>query len=127
MSVAASLDQFRESLQGCDLVVLADLATGTVLASSADLAPSQERLDALTAEATASIMGPVGEGACLLLDGDPERPDITIVSRRGGTHVFATNGAERTEALLMSLQSNEGLGRIFDCARDVLADILNAS
>jgi hypothetical protein len=127
MSVAASLDQFRESLQGCDLVVLADLATGTVLASSADLAPSQERLDALTAEATASVLGPVGEGACLLLDGDPERPDVAVVSRRAGTHVFATNGAGRTEALLISLQSNEGLGRIFDCAQDVLADILDAS
>jgi hypothetical protein len=124
MGVSDRLDAFRESLSGCDLVVLADLSTETVLSSSADIAPSQEELDALTAEACATIVGPVGEGAAILLQGEPERPRLAIVAGAQATRVFVAPEGRGAEALLISLRPGSALDRIFDCAGDVLADIL---
>lgn len=124
MTVSDRLDRFRQSLPGCDLVVLADLSTEMVLSSSAEMAPSQEELDALTAEAGATIAGPIGEGASILLEGEPERPGMAFVAGRSKTHVFVAQEGGGAEALLISLQPGSSLEPIFDCARDALADIL---
>ena len=124
MGVAEKLDEFRTSLSGCDLVVLADLSTEMVLSSSAEVHPTQELLDALTAEAGAVIAGHVGEGAALLLDGEPERPDMAVVASATATRVFVAADGGRAEALVVSLSPGAALDRIFDCAGDVLADIL---
>ena len=124
MSVAKALDQFRDSLPACELVVLADLPTEIVLASSADMQPSQERLDALTAEASAAIPGPVGEGASILLEGEPPAPHVAVIAGPAQTRIFVAAAGDRAEALLISLPTGSPLQRIFDCAEDVLADIL---
>lgn len=124
MDVAAELDRLRQDVPGCDIVVLADLSTDMVLASSADLPPSQESLDKLTAIASATLIGPVGEGAAILLEGDPEFPEVAVVSDGDRLSAFVTAGGDRHEALLFSVRDVTGLERISDCAQRTLGSIL---
>lgn len=127
MDVAAELDRLRQDVPGCDIVVLADLSTDMVLASSAEFPPSQERLDQMTAVASAALVGPLGEGAAILLEGEPEYPDMAIVADGEKLNAFVMAADGRQEALLFAVRDDAGLARISDCARDTLGTILAGS
>lgn len=124
MTAADRLDRLRAEVPGCDIAVLADLSTETVLTSSAEVPQGQEKLDALVARAAALLRGPIGEGAALLLEGEPEYPERALFTDGRRLEAFVTGPTDRPEALVCVAGADGEASLIFDCAARALGDIL---
>lgn len=117
MDILGHLNSIRDSVAGCEAVILADISTRVVLCVSADARPAQERLDALC------------ETAIRLLDSDTGR----VLTRAGQTPplealIFTDDGIEvflRTpdmpdEALCCICTPDADVAKVIDLARGVL-------
>lgn len=119
MGIADQLNALRGDVAGCRIAAFADLASGLVLAASADGRVPQERLDALCRRATSVLSGTAPAASSLLAgqvdramlpDGDgilvilrvPEEPDEALVfqcDRDIDLVAFTTRAARELAAL----------------------------
>ena len=118
MDNAAWLDRLRRDFPACRLVAFADLTTGMVLSSSADIPVAQERLDRLCATAV-QLLG--GESA-------------VRVSRAAGQddtgwlgHAMAIDGGEIGLFVRSSQEPNDALCCLCDVAEELDALIVAAT
>lgn len=111
MDVIEQLETLRGAHRAVETAAYVDFRSGTVLASSAAIAPPQERLDALCKTAGLLLDGPAGEAthAAML------SPMETVIVQRA-----ATNAGE---ALCLICAANADLADMTTAARGFAAEI----
>ncbi len=106
----ARLDALRGAVEGCEVVIVADLGTRTVLGASGAVRLPQEALDALCAEA-ADILQPV--------DGQPRAS--AVLAGPTGTRVFLRSTEETDLAIALVLPPGAAVGQAMAAAAGYLA------
>ena len=101
-----ALTELRTGLAGCELVVLVDVVSQTVLLSSAAVEQGQEHLDDLCAQA-GSLLGQAGESFCIL-------------AHATGARVFLRASASDAVALCMVFDPQARLDGVEQAACDAL-------
>lgn len=124
MDVKAALEAMREDVEGCDLVMFADLSTQMVLAAASAGRRPQEELDALCGIARETLDGPVAEGAAPMAGGAmPEQAAaLTPIDAR----VFIRSAAAPQEVLICLCTPDADLEAVLEKGRmtlDLIAEV----
>ena len=111
-----ALKSFRQKIAGCEIAVLMDLSTGTVLAWDSDLKWPQEELDDLCDLAarlltTGPVFGP-GQGRTR-----------AILARETGCHIFQRVSPTGGEVFGCVLAPEAAMHGVFDALAPVLGDL----
>ena len=124
MDVAATLENMRRDIGGCDLAALVDISTGMVLSSAQAVRLPQEELDALGARAGEALTGSVADSAGGIMGQEPAMEAVMATSE--GSTVCLRGSADRFEALVLLCVPGAKIGEVIDCGRRALGDIVSA-
>ncbi len=111
MSMIAAMDAFRASEPGVETVTYADLRSGTVFCTSAELPQRQEQLDALCKTASA------------LLDQSGRTSDQAVTLSPTATRLFLKASPDAAEALCVVAGPQVALDRTLEGARALLDNV----
>lgn len=93
-----NLSRLRTCIDGCELVVLADISTKTVLAWDGVLRLPQEHLDAICDLADEIFL--IDAGA------DASQPETAVLARQSGVRVFVRSPEDPAEVLCAVLSAS---------------------
>ena len=114
MDVAAQLDRLRQTHPAIEAAAFVDFRSGTVLCSSAQIAPPQERLDTLCHTAANLLGGPAGDAKSAMM----------LTAQEAG--VLRRPSEDASEALCLICAPDADLPQLETAARETAAEIASA-
>jgi len=123
MSAAENLDQFRNSLPGCSLVVFGDLFSQITLCASTRQKYPQEQLDAICVTAGNLLDGPVANKVATILGRPGSNLARAVILSPEDTQVFLRSPDEDADVLCCMGPLDLEVGKATTLARTTFDDL----
>jgi hypothetical protein len=121
VTMSEELAAFRDRMPGCSIVAFADLSTGMVLASDTAQKITQEKLDALCADAHAALIGAQRVSLARAFEPhSPQTPDVAVTATRAAKLCFVRAPAASEEALCIVLSPQVAVMPVIEAAKSLL-------
>jgi hypothetical protein len=127
MKITEQLDGLRSQHPSCRIAAFADLSTGMVLAATSDVKTSQERLDALSANAKHALRGSLAQTVTgTMMNRSSDRTGYVMQICSSSVELFVEAPRDNDEALCLVCSSEADFDGLVSHARELLASIETA-